>query len=328
MAGEPHAAPTLAENNFKMWLLLWLSLTLIFIKIYNKWSTGKFYSRAVLTGKVAIVTGGNSGIGFATALELAKRGAKVILGCRDSRRGKRAVEKIRKLSKNRAVIRHIDLDLASFASIRNFVKEFASTEAKLDILINNAGTSGISQDKTEDGIVRDMQINHFGPFLLTLLLVPLLKKSEPSRVIILSSVLHRFGRIDHLNTENYYSYMQAFCNSKLCNLLFCTELARRLEGTGVVVNSAHPGQVNTSLYKSTIIEKLRSLVLYSFFKSPFDGAQTTLYLAASDDCDQTTGKYFADCAPAKMSLKVNEENAKELWNLSEELVKLSPEERI
>lgn len=311
-----------------MWYLLWLVFTLALIKIYNKWSTGKFYSRAVLTGKVVIVTGGNSGIGFATAAELARRGAKVILGCRDSKRGKRAVEKIRKLSKNRAVIRHIDLDLASLTSIRSFVEEFVSTEARLDILINNAGTSGISQGKTEDGIVRDMQINHFGPFLLTLLLVPILKKSAPSRVIVLSSVLHRFGRIDNLNKENYHTYVQAFCNSKLCNLLFSTELARRLEGTGVVVNGAHPGQVNTSLYKSTIFEKLRSLVLYSFFKSPHDGAQTSVYLAASDECDQVTGKYFADCAEAKMSCKVNEDNAKELWNLSEELVNLRPEERL
>lgn len=239
----------------------------------------------------------------------------------------KAAERIKRKSKNNQV-RHMHLDLADLSSVRKFVEEFKRTEAKLDVLINNAGTSGTSQDLTEDGIVRDMQINHFGPFLLTVLLVPLLKKSAPSRVIIVSSVLHRFGRIDNLNKPNYYSYVQAFCNSKLCNLLFCTELARKLTGTGVIVNCAHPGQVNTGLYKSTIIEKLRSLVLYSFFKSPFDGAQTSIYLAASEDCDQVTGMYFADCQESKISLKVNEEDARTLWSMSEELVKLKPEERL
>lgn len=309
-----------------MWYI-WLALTLALIKLYNKWSTGKFYDDSVMSGKVVIVTGGNSGIGYATALELAKRGAKVILGCRDNKRGVRAAEKIIKKSKNNSV-RHIHLDLASLQSVRAFVEEFKNAEAKLDVLINNAGTSGIGQDYTEDGIVRDMQINHFGPFLLTLLLVPLLKKSSPSRIVNLSSVLHRFGSIEGLNEMNRYSYVKAFCNSKLCNVLFTTELARRLEGTGVVVNSAHPGQVNTSLYKSTIFEKIRSLVLYSFFKSPYDGAQTSVYLAVSDDCDQITGGYFADCKESNMSLKVNEESAKRLWNYSENLVKLRPGESL
>lgn len=307
-----------------MWYI-WLALTLILIKLYNKWSTGKFYDDSVMSGKVVIVTGGNSGIGYATALELAKRGAKVILGCRDNRKGLRAVERIKKRSRNNS-IRHIHLDLSSLTSVRAFVDEFRNAEAKLDVLINNAGTSGIGQDYTEDGIVRDMQINHFGPFLLTLLLVPMLKKSAPSRVVIVSSVLHRFGTIEHINDMNKYSYVQAFCNSKLCNLLFATELARKLEGTGVVVNSAHPGQVNTSLYKETVFEKLRSLVLYSFFKSPYDGAQTSVYLAVSDECDQITGRYFADCEESKTSLKVNEESARRLWSYSESLVKLSPSE--
>lgn len=186
-----------------MWYI-WLLLTLALIKLYNKWSTGKFYDDSVMSGKVVIVTGGNSGIGYATALELAKRGAKVILGCRDNKRGLRAVERIKKRTKNTSV-RHIYLDLASFQSIREFVDEFKKTEAKLDVLINNAGTSGIYQDFTEDGIVRDMQINHFGPFLLTLLLVPLLKKSAPSRVVVISSVMHKFGTIEHLNEMHRYN---------------------------------------------------------------------------------------------------------------------------
>ncbi|XP_059054771.1 retinol dehydrogenase 11-like [Achroia grisella] len=310
-----------------MWFL-WIPVTLILIKVLNKFSNGKCYSDNVMSGQVVIVTGANSGIGYATALELAKRGARVIAACRDDDKGNKAVESIIKATKNKS-IKYIHLDLSSLESVRKFVDTFKRTEAKLDVLINNAGASGMGKEKTADGIVRDMQVNHFGPFLLTLLLVPILKKSAPSRVINVSSILHKFGTIHKINEEGKYGYLQAFCNSKLCNVLFSNELARRLEGTGVDVNSLHPGQVNTCLYKSTAIEKLRSLILYTFFKSPLEGAQTSLYLAISEECDQITGKYFADCEESNMSLKAQDEClAKQLWSMSEELVKLKPDEMI
>lgn len=301
---------------------------MLLIKVLNKLSNGKCYSDNVMSGQVVIVTGANSGIGYATALELARRGARVIAACRDDVKGRTAVESIIRATKNKSV-KYIHLDLSSLASVRKFVEIFKSTEAKLDVLINNAGASGMGKEKTADGIVRDMQVNHFGPFLLTLLLVPILKKSAPSRVINVSSVLHKFGTIENINEERRYGYFQVFCNSKLCNVLFSNELARRLEGTGVDVNSLHPGQVNTCLYKSTAFEKLRSLILYTFFKSPEEGAQTSLYLAVSDECDQVTGKYFADCEESNMSLKAQDELlAKRLWKMSEELVRIKPEETI
>lgn len=279
-----------------------------------------------MTGKVAIVTGGNSGIGYETALELGRRGAKVILGCRDEQRGRKAVDSIIKKTKNKS-IRYMHLDLSSFKSVREFVDEFKSTEAKLDILVNNAGASGVRRDFTEDGIVHDMQVNHFGPFLLTLLLAPILKTSAPSRVIIVSSTYHRFGSVNDLNTP--HSYIRTYCDSKLCNVLFSNELARRLEGTGVVVNCVHPGHVNTSFYRATALEKLRTLILYTFFKNPTEGAQTSLYLAVSDDCDQVTGKYFVDCKEGFMGLKARrEELGASLWELSEKMVRLRPEETL
>lgn len=303
-------------------------MTCILIKILNKLSNGKCYSDNVMSGKVVIVTGANSGIGYATALELARRGARVILGCRDDEKGKAAVASIVKVTKNKSV-RYIYLDLSSLSSVRKFVDEFKNTEAKLDVLVNNAGASGMGKKMTEDGIIRDMQVNHFGPFLLTVLLTPMLIKSAPSRVIIVSSMLHKFGTIKEINKEGRYGYFKAYCNSKLCNVLFSNELAKRLEGTGVDVNSLHPGQVNTSLYKATLLEKLRTLILYTFFKSPEEGAQTSLYLAVSDDCDQVTGRYFADCTESTMSWKAEDRTmAAELWAMSEELVKLKPEEKI
>ncbi|KAM3955753.1 retinol dehydrogenase 14-like [Aphomia sociella] len=309
-----------------MWFLLWISLTLILIKVLNKLSNGKYYSDNVMSGQVVIVTGANSGIGFATALDLARRGARLIVACRDDEKGNRAVKSIIRRTKNKSV-RYIHLDLSSLASVRKFADTVKNTEAKLDVLINNAGASGMGRKKTDDGIIRDMQVNHFGPFLLTILLVPLLKKSAPSRVINVSSVLHKFGTIEGINDEGRYGYLQAYCNSKLCNVLFSNELARRLEGTGVVVNSLHPGQVNTCLYKATAIEKLRSLVLYTFFKTPEEGAQTSLYLAISEECDQVTGKYFADCEESNMSFKAQDEYlAKKLWTMSEQLVNIKLEE--
>lgn len=310
-----------------LWLF-WILVTLGLIKILNKLSNGKCYSDNVMSGKVVIVTGANSGIGYATALELARRGAKVILGCRDDQKGKDAAAAIIKATKNKAV-KYIYLDLSSLKSVRAFVEEFKNTEAKLDVLINNAGASGMGKKMTEDGIIRDMQVNHFGPFLLTVLLTPMLIKSAPSRIVIVSSMLHKFGTIEGINEEGRYGYLQAYCNSKLCNVLFSNELARRLEGTGVDVNSLHPGQVNTSLYRATLLEKLRSLVLYTFFKSPEEGAQTSLYLAVSDECDLVSGRYFADCEESTMSWKAEDRMmAANLWSMSEELVKLEPHEKI
>lgn len=311
-----------------MWWILWIILVLISIRVFNKLTSGRCYADTVMTGKVVIVTGASGGIGYETALELARRGAKVVVACRSEEKGEKAVKRITRITRNQSV-RYSHLDLTSLSSIRRFVEEFKRAEAKLDVLVNNAGAICTKRELTEDGIVKDMQINHFGPFLLTVLLVPLLKKSEPSRVVVVSSAWHRIGRVENLNSAKQ-GYIQAYANSKLCNVLFSKELARKLAGSGVVANSLNPGQVNTSLYRSsTILEKMRSLVLYAFFKSPAEGAQTSVYLAVSDDCDQVNGRYFEDCREiGASSVADDEEIAAKLWALSEDLVKLTPEERI
>lgn len=319
-----------------MWWL-WLILSLIFIKLYNKSVCGWCYARNIMTGKVVIVTGANAGIGFETAFNMARRGAKVYLACRDDARGAKAVEEIVSRTGNKHVI-YKHLDLASLNSVRSFVEDIKKAEYRVDVLINNAGMTGYGLKKTEDGIVTEMQVNHFGHFLLTVLLVPLLKKSDDARVVVVASTLHRFGSIDFktINKEAtwkipYYGAIRLYSTSKLCNVLFSNELARRLEGTTVTVNSLHPGHVRTSIYKNLdrVTETIMNFLLSTFFKSAVEGAQTSIYLAAADDLTGTTGRFFEECKEARMSVKAeDEELAEKLWNYSAELVKLKPEEAI
>ncbi|CAG9558953.1 unnamed protein product [Danaus chrysippus] len=307
-------------------LVTWVGALVFLIKLLNKLSTGKCYSDTVMSGKVVVVTGASGGIGFETALELARRGAKVIVASRNNDKGQTAVRRIIKRTNNNR-IHYIHLDLTSLQSVRKFVDQLKSREAKLDVLINNAGAILTSRERTEDGILKDLQINYFGPFLLTVLLVPMLKKASPSRVVIVSSSWHKFGTVNELNSDKH-GYIQAYANSKLCNIMFCKQLSNRLEGTGVVVNCLNPGLVNTSLYRSsTVLDKLRSLMLYAFFKTPEEGAQTSVYLAVDIECDQVSGKYFEDCKQARPSYKADDEEARDkLWELSKDLVKLTPEE--
>ncbi|CAH0713480.1 unnamed protein product, partial [Brenthis ino] len=305
---------------------IWIVVLLISIKIFNKLSTGRCYAETVMSGKVVVVTGASGGIGFETALELARRGAKVIIACRNIQKGEKAVRKIISKTRNKRV-RFIHLDLTSLASIRKFVEKLKESEVKLDVLINNAGAICTSRDRTKDGILKDLQINYFAPFLLTILLLPMLRHAAPSRIIVVSSSWHRFGTTEDINSGKH-NYIQSYANSKLCNILFSKELARKLEGTGIDVNSLNPGQVNTALYRSSnILEKIRSLMLYAFFKSPADGAQTSVYLAVSHECDQVSGKYFEDCREAKPSYKAEDKMAAaKLWSISQDLVKLTQEE--
>lgn len=289
-----------------------------------------------MTGNVIIVTGANAGIGYETAFNLARRGAKVFLACRDDEKGKTAAEEIIKKTGNKHVF-YKNLDLASLDSVRRFADDFKRNEVKLDVLINNAGGIGYGNEKTADGIIREMQTNHFGPFLLTILLVPLLKKADSGRVIMVSSVAHRFGKIDFktINEEtkwrNMFTAFKVYNCSKLCNVLFSNELARRLEGTRVTVNSLHPGCVRTSIYKNvdSITETVVNFIFSTFFKNSVEGAQTTIYLAVAEDVLGVTGKYFADCKETAASkTAMDKELASQLWRLSVELVKLKPEEAL
>ncbi|CAL1286372.1 unnamed protein product [Larinioides sclopetarius] len=288
-------------------------------------SAGVCRSRNSMEGKVIIVTGANSGIGFETAKDLAARKGRVILACRSLERGQKAAESIIKSTRNYdVVVRH--LNLSSLDSVRRFASEIANSEKRLDVLIHNAGmTPKPGKFLTEDNFELQFATNHLGPFLLTSLLLDLLKKSAPSRIIVVSSITHHWAKLDldNLNCEKFERHPYwVYCSTKLANILFVRELAKRLEGTGVTVNALHPGGVKTAIARNAqwFIKYLIIPAIYMFLKDSKSGAQTTIYLAVSDEVKHTTGQYFVDCKPAWTSRSARDDaKAKKLWDLSEKL---------
>jgi NAD(P)-dependent dehydrogenase (short-subunit alcohol dehydrogenase family) len=275
-----------------------------------------------MTGKVCIVTGANTGIGKETALGLAKLGATVVMVCRDSERGETAQLEIKRKSGNK----HVDLmlcDLSSQNSIRQFARTFIQQRDRLDVLINNAGVVLRQRSMTEDGLESTFAINHLGYFLVTNLLLDLLKKSAPSRIVSVSSTAHKFAKLD-INawpTGRDYSGFGAYANSKLANVLFTYELARRLNGTSVTANCLHPGAVGTNLFRG--LPKFVQTLIKLAAISPGRGAATSIFLASSPEVQGVTGKYFARRRQQQSSeASRNEEAARELWELSAELTGL------
>ncbi|KAH8307730.1 hypothetical protein KR044_011318 [Drosophila immigrans] len=290
---------------------------------------GKFEKKTDETGKVVIVTGSNTGIGKETVLELARRGATVYMACRDKSKSEQArLEIIRETNNQNIFFR--ELDLASLDSIRKFATGFKSEQKRLDILINNAGVMHCPRMLTKDGFEMQLGTNHMGHFLLTNLLLDVLKKSSPSRIVNVSSLVHSSGviKFDDLNSEKSYKPDTAYSQSKLANILFTQELAKRLEGTGVTVNSLHPGVVQTELTRHVAIFNnifasilVRPLV-WLLFKTAKNGAQTTLYAALDPDLNGVTGLYFSDCKPKDVSAAAKDANsAKRLWEESEKWTK-------
>ena len=222
-----------------------------------------------------IITGGNTGIGKETAIDLAKRKARVILACRSEERGETAAAQIRRITKNDDVVyRH--LDLASLASVRQFCEAVLQDEARIDILINNAGIMRCPYWKTEDGFEMQIGVNHFGHFLLTNLLLPRLKEAPSARVVTVSSKAYRWSKgiqFDDINSENDYDPSSAYGQSKLANVLFTRSLARRLAGSTVTTNCLHPGVIWTELGRhmeksfSAIKKVLQSFYLYALMLS-------------------------------------------------------------
>lgn len=272
-----------------------------------------------LNNKVVVVTGANTGIGFETAKDLAIRGAKVILACRDQRKGTETWDKIIEATGNSNVI-YKQLDLAAFKSVRTFAADILETEIALHILINNAGTGKLNNTMTRDDLPVEMQINHFGPFLLTNLLLPLIKSSAPNRIINVSSVMHRFGTIDleyiHKPAPCKLKHSRVYSNSKLANVLFTLKLSRDLKGTGVTVNSLHPGPVNTDFFRDQ--SAFTKFYVRWLYVSAMDGAQTQIHLAVAPELENVTGKYFVDSVEQTPSCAARDEKlADKLWELSE-----------
>ncbi|XP_058019929.1 dehydrogenase/reductase SDR family member 13-like [Ahaetulla prasina] len=279
-----------------------------------------------LRGKTVLITGGNAGIGKATAVDLARRGARVILACRDKARGESAVYDIRRGSGNSEVILMI-LDLGSLSSVRSFAQTFLESEPRLDILINNAGVHKAGQ--TVDGFDQAFQVNHLGHFLLTHLLLDRLKRCAPSRVIILSSSIHVFGKIDfrtiHKPVEGMWKALCSYGDSKLANILHTRELAKQLEGTNVSCYVVHPGIVRTEITRSVSRWAFLLLWFLTVFGRDCDvGAQTTIYCATEEGIERLSGQYFVDCQPKVPSPQARDDQlAKKLWEFSKRLLGLT-----
>ncbi|KAH8372625.1 hypothetical protein KR009_001283 [Drosophila setifemur] len=287
----------------------------------NYMQGGKFTKQTNETGKVFIVTGANTGIGKETVLEIAKRGGTVYMACRDMNRCEAARQDIIAKTNNQNIFAR-ELDLSSLESIRKFASGFKREQTKLHVLINNAGVMHCPKALTKDGFEMQLGVNHMGHFLLTHLLLDVLKKTAPSRIINVSSLAHTQGSINigDLNSEKSYSRINAYSQSKLANVLFTRELSKRLEGTGVTVNSLHPGAVDTELQRNWafFLQYLIRPLVYILFKTSKAGAQTSLYAALDPELETFSGLYFSDCKPKDVAPAAKDEKtAKFLWAESE-----------
>jgi len=275
-----------------------------------------------MTGRTCMITGANSGIGKATAFALAEMGADLMLVCRDKGRGEAAAAEVSALAKGGSV----DLllaDLSSQAQTRRVAEEFLATGKPLHVLINNAGLVISERTETEDGIESTFAINHLATFLLTNLLLDRLKESAPARVVTVSSVAHKFADLDldDVNATKGYNGMRVYGGSKLANILFTRELARRLDGTGVTANAAHPGAVGSNFgHNNSGPMAAMAKLMAPLMRTPAKGAQTSIYLASSPDVEGVTGGYFANSKPKQPNKAAqNDADARKLWDLSEEM---------
>jgi len=277
-----------------------------------------------MTGKVCLITGGTSGIGWVTASRLAQFGASVIVVGKNRSRGQLAVSRIRE-EQGGHTVEFIQTDLSSLQEVRDLVEDFHKRYDRLDVLVNNAGTTLLIRRLSPDGYEMTLAVNHLSHFLLTNLLLDTLKSSAPSRVIHVSSGSHRGAeiRFNDLQSEKKYWIITTYGQSKLANVLFAYELARRVEGTGVTSNAVHPGFVSTNMGRDNgwFIHKLIRLAMRFSGISPEEGAQTILYLATSPEVECVTGKYFYERKPVKSSANSYDlDTARRLWQVSEQLV--------
>ena len=284
---------------------------------------------APMRGRVCMVTGASSGIGRATAEELAALGATVVMVCRNKEKGERALARVRARGGADGSVELMLADLASLASVRSLADEYAETHDSLHVLVNNAGVAKLRRSVTTDGFESTFQINYLSHFLLTNLLLGLLKKSAPSRIVNVSSVSHFGGRLDleDLQTKDGYWVMKAYSRSKLAQVLFTHELARRLQGTGVTANCLHPGAVSTNIWKNYLgPASFLGGISRLFLKSPEKGAETSVYLASSPEVEGVSGKYFDQMREKGSSVQSYDGAlAKKLWEASAALVGIDGE---
>jgi len=279
-----------------------------------------------MANRVCVVTGASSGIGKETAKKLAELGATVVIVCRNQKRGEKAMSEIIGAGAD-APAELLVADFTSLDAVRAGAKEFLEKHDSLHVLVNNAGGVHVTRSVTADGFETTFQVDYLSHFLLTNLLLGLLKKSAPSRIINVSSASHYRGHLDFddLQMKKGYGVMKAYSQAKLAQVLFTYELSRRLEGTGVTVNCLHPGTVATNIWKGSMgpISFLGN-ISKPFLISPEEGAETPVYLASSPEVEGVTGKYY-DHRREKQSSDESYDLlvAKRLWDESEKMTGLS-----
>ncbi|HEY2671036.1 MAG TPA: SDR family oxidoreductase [Rugosimonospora sp.] len=282
-----------------------------------------------MAGRTVLVTGGTGGIGRATAVGLAGMGAHLAIIGRDRGRTEAAAAEIRAAGTG-----YVDVfvaDLSAPSQVRRLADEVLQRLPRIDVLVNNVGGYWNTRHVTSDGLERTFALNHLAPFLLTNLLLDRLKHSAPARVVTVASNAHSLGRIDFddLQGELSYSGARAYNQSKLANVLFTYELARRLRGSAVTANALHPGVVSTSFGAEDPgrVQRLFVPFMRPFMKNPTEGAATSIHVASAPDLQQVTGRYFANSKPRRSSERGDDEAAAaQLWRVSANLVSL-PEDR-
>ena len=280
-----------------------------------------------MAGRTVLVTGGTGGIGKATAAGLAALGARVGITGRDLTRGRAAAADIVATSGNPAIDAYA-ADMSSQTEVRRLAHEVLTTYPRLDVLVNNVGGFWATRHVTADGLEHTFAVNHLASFLLTHLLLDRLKASAPARIVTISSGAQAMGRInfEDLQGRNSYSAPRAYNQSKLANVMFTYELARRLDGTGVTANAVHPGVVSTSFGAEDPASVQRVLIpfLRPFMKTPARGAATSIQLASAPNLEQVSGRYFAGSEPKRSAKRSYDEAvAAQLWQVSAELVGLT-----
>jgi NAD(P)-dependent dehydrogenase (short-subunit alcohol dehydrogenase family) len=278
-----------------------------------------------LKGTIVMVTGATNGIGLVTARELARLGAQVTIVSRNAEKCAAVAGTIESETGN--PVEFIAADLSTLAGITQAAAGFKQHHSRLHVLVNNAGGVFIKRIITSDGFEMTFALNNLSYFLLTNLLLDVLKTSAPARIVNVASGLHMNARLDfdNLQGEKHYAGFRAYGQSKFANVMFTYELARRLEGSGVTANTLHPGYVNTglSLNNGSFFRVFAKLSARLFGRTPEEGARTSIYLAASPEVEGVSGKYFADCQPIQSSpLSYDEELAKKLWQVSLELTRI------
>jgi NAD(P)-dependent dehydrogenase (short-subunit alcohol dehydrogenase family) len=280
-----------------------------------------------MTGKTVLITGATNGIGKVAALEIARMGATVCIVARDQRRGQAVLEEVKQKTGNQ----NLELfmaDLSSMAEVRKLASEFKARHTKLDVLINNAGGYFDTRKTTVDGLEYTFAFNHLAYFLLTDLLLGTLRASAPARIVNVASEAQAMGQMnfDDLQSEKRYGSFAAYSQSKLANIMFTYELARRLEGSGVTANALHPGTVNTGFGSGTKNPVVNFVfgIIKRFGLTPEQGADTIIYLATSPEVEGVNGKYFEKRKPRSSSRMSHDQNAqKRLWDESVQLTKIA-----